>query len=540
MALFMSTPSCLASGVFFLVCLLVVRSASGTPAFRADLITDLPGAPNAAFKMYSGYITVDEDHGKALFYWFVESVLSSDTKPLTLWLNGGPGCSSVGVGALEELGPFFTNKNANGLIPNYYAWNRESNMLFVESPIGTGFSYSNTSSDYKMGDKETAKDARIFLLKWLEKFPHYQGRDFFIAGESYGGHYVPYLAKELWDNMETNVPYIPFKGFAVGNPWTDPAVDYGAEVDFWYTRALISTEVYTNLTQKCGVVDYWRDVPGSDCLDYLTKAYAEMGDINIFHVYVDVCTPSTQVAQNKAMLNMKFKNIQKAVMGRLASQRTEGQQLPALRGRKMASTPLANAATPAVTVGTTKYPWEYDPCAHFEAEIYLNRKDVQKALHANTTGLTYPWMECSEVLQFYEADSLASVVPIYRELLKTPLRMTVFSGDVDSAIPTMGTRKWILELEQGGHLNKTKSWDAWYLDQQVGGYTEQYNNGLFNFVTVRNAGHMVPFMQPARAFEVFKAFLHDQDMPRKEAMVTSHVDREAMFEGAPDGNVASF
>ena len=87
-------------------------------------------------------------------------------------------------------------------------------------------------------------------MRWLERFPHYQGRDFFITGESYGGHYVPYLAKQLWDHMNDSKPYILFKGFAIGNPWTDPAVDYRGEVDFWYSRALISTEAYTNLTQN--------------------------------------------------------------------------------------------------------------------------------------------------------------------------------------------------------------------------------------------------------------------------------------------------
>lgn len=70
-----------------------------------------------------------------------------------------------------------------------------ANVIFLESPAGVGFSYSNTSSDYgESGDTRTAVDAYIFLLNWLERFPEYKGRDFYIAGESYGGHYVPQLA----------------------------------------------------------------------------------------------------------------------------------------------------------------------------------------------------------------------------------------------------------------------------------------------------------------------------------------------------------
>jgi len=70
-----------------------------------------------------------------------------------------------------------------------------ANVIFLESPAGVGFSYSNTSSDYEnTGDVRTAVDSYIFLLNWLERFPEYKGRDFYIAGESYAGHYIPELA----------------------------------------------------------------------------------------------------------------------------------------------------------------------------------------------------------------------------------------------------------------------------------------------------------------------------------------------------------
>lgn len=79
----------------------------------------------------------------------------------------------------------------------------------------------------------------------------------------------------------------------------------------------------------------------------------------------------------------------------------------------------------------------------------------------------------------------------------------------------MGTRRWILQLENERHIQKTRTWKAWYLDDQVAGYTEEYNKGSFKFVTVHNAGHMVPYMQPARALEVFKALIHNKTMPSR-------------------------
>jgi serine carboxypeptidase-like clade 2 len=76
-----------------------------------------------------------------------------------------------------------------------------ANVLFLESPAGVGFSYSNTTSDYdKSGDKRTAQDAYVFLINWLERFPEYKTRDFYITGESYAGHYVPQLASTIIQN----------------------------------------------------------------------------------------------------------------------------------------------------------------------------------------------------------------------------------------------------------------------------------------------------------------------------------------------------
>nr|GEW56363.1 putative peptidase S10, serine carboxypeptidase, alpha/beta hydrolase fold protein [Tanacetum cinerariifolium] len=170
----------------------------------ADKISELPGQPAGAdFDQYSGYVTVDPDHGKALFYYFTESPINSSTNPLLLWLQGGQGCSSLGYGAMMELGPFRVNADSKTLSRNKYAWNNISNVLFLESPVGVGFSYSNTSSDYKTGDAQIAKDSYAFLLNWLERFPEYKKRDLYIAGEEYAAHYISQLAQLILRKNKT-------------------------------------------------------------------------------------------------------------------------------------------------------------------------------------------------------------------------------------------------------------------------------------------------------------------------------------------------
>ncbi|KAJ0502138.1 putative carboxypeptidase D [Helianthus annuus] len=135
-----------------------------------DLVTNLPGQPSVDFRHYAGYVTVNEKKGRALFYWFYEAWTLPHEKPLVLWLNGGPGCSSVGYGATQEIGPFIVNTDGKGLHLNPYSWNREANMLFLESPVGVGFSYSNTANDYdNLGDDLTGESRKLAYHKYCNR-----------------------------------------------------------------------------------------------------------------------------------------------------------------------------------------------------------------------------------------------------------------------------------------------------------------------------------------------------------------------------------
>ncbi|KAF6172150.1 hypothetical protein GIB67_003842 [Kingdonia uniflora] len=138
---------------------------------------------------------------------------SKKTKPLLLWLNGGPGCSSLAYGAMEELGLFRVHSDGKTLYHNPYSWNKVANVLFLESPVRVGFSYSNITSDYKnSGDQRNAAYNYAFLVNWLERFLEYKDRDFYISGECYAGHYVPELAHTiLQHNNRANKTIINLK-----------------------------------------------------------------------------------------------------------------------------------------------------------------------------------------------------------------------------------------------------------------------------------------------------------------------------------------
>lgn len=433
---------------------------------QEDLIKGgLPGQPEVKFKQYSGYITVNASAGRALFYWFVEADSSNpDTKPLILWLNGGPGCSSIAYGAMEEIGPFKVLPNASGLSTNTHSWNKVANLLFLESPAGVGFSYSNTSSDLKTsGDKRTANDAHTFLVKWFERFPHYKGRIFYISGESYAGHYVPQLAKLVYERNIKGVqnPHINLKGLLVGNGVLDNYYDNVGLIEYWWDHALISDDSYHAILAAC---DFHKANLSKTCTNLINDVFEHvLGDIDPYSIYTPVCTNQSQSKRVAARRPIKS---------------------PTLRH-------LAG----------------YDPCLGNYAEIYFNRPDVQEALHANTTGIAYNWTGCSDVLFENWKDSEFSVIPIYKELISAGFKIWLFSGDVDAVVPVTGTRYGVQHM----NLTEQEKWFSWYIDGQVAGRCQAYK-GLA-LVTIRNAGHEVPYTQPGRGYVLIKSFLASDDTP---------------------------
>ncbi|CAM0907131.1 unnamed protein product [Alopecurus aequalis] len=427
---------------------------------EADRVEALPGQPRGVdFAQYAGYVTVDAAAGRALFYYLAEAAggdgsSSSKAKPLLLWLNGGPGCSSLGYGAMEELGPFRVMSDGKTLYHNPYAWNHVANVLFLESPAGVGYSYSNTTADYsRSGDNRTAEDAYLFLANWMERFPEYKGREFYIAGESYAGHYVPQLAHVILRHAS---PSINFKGIMIGNAVINEATDTKGMYDFFWTHALISDETADGIDKHC---NFTAGASSNDlCDDASSDASASLNDIDIYNIYAPNC-----------------------------------------QSEKTVTPPI----TPSIE--------NFDPCTDYYVDAYLNRPDVQKAFHANVTRLDHPWSACSEVLRRW-VDSATTVLPIIRELMKNNIRVWVYSGDTDGRVPVTSSRLSVNQLQ----LPVAAKWRPWFSSTkgagEVGGYVVQYKGDL-SLVTVRGAGHEVPSYQPQKALVLVQYFLAGTTLP---------------------------
>lgn len=173
---------------------------------------------------YSGYI--DTGGGKELFFYFFESRHKPKEDPVIMWINGGPGCSSS-IGLFMELGPCTVNdnpKNVNDTKVNDYSWNERANIFFVDEPVNVGF--SQTKNGQMVGTAEEAgQDIAAFISIFFDTFKEFEGREFHMAGESYGGRYLPVFASAVHDNNKALVAAqkkpINLKSVMIGNGMTD-------------------------------------------------------------------------------------------------------------------------------------------------------------------------------------------------------------------------------------------------------------------------------------------------------------------------------
>lgn len=201
------------------------------------------------FDMYSGYVNVTSAPDY-LFYWFFGTRDKSDTAPLIIWTNGGPGCTSM-EGATTENGPLFllnikescssTKCDYTGQFSaNPYAWNAHANILYLDQPRNVGYSFGYGSQ--VKSSVEAADDMVTFYVNWLKLFPEFVGRELIIAGESYGGHYVPAWANAILDYNQNAAAggKINLAGIAIGNGCVNDTVqDTASYVAFQHEQNLI-------------------------------------------------------------------------------------------------------------------------------------------------------------------------------------------------------------------------------------------------------------------------------------------------------------
>ncbi|KPJ18261.1 putative serine carboxypeptidase CPVL [Papilio machaon] len=169
-------------------------------------------------KSYSGFINVNETEDWNLFFWYFPNKRQiSDQTPWIVWLQGGPGMSSL-YGLFREIGPLTINNGKVGMMP--VTWASDYSLLFIDNPAGSGFSFSRRKR-YPNNQDEIGKSLLIFMQQFVQVFPELKEAPLFIAGEEYGGKYVVGMAHYIHhDEMFSST--INLKGLIIGDGWIDP------------------------------------------------------------------------------------------------------------------------------------------------------------------------------------------------------------------------------------------------------------------------------------------------------------------------------
>ncbi|KAL6053741.1 Carboxypeptidase [Balamuthia mandrillaris] len=390
-------------------------------------------------KQYYGYIGVNKEQDSQLFYWMFEAQKDPQSAPLLLWLAGGPGCASE-LALFLENGPFHITPLLE-LQPNPYSWNKVANLLYVDQPAGTGFSIAK--STYVKNSTVAAEDMYSFLQSFFAKYPRFRDSDFFIAGESYAGHYIPALtARIIEGNSRPSGSRINLRGVAIGDGTLDGVSMPQSWGPFAHQHGLIEEDI-------------------------LRKAQRQ---------YQVECKPLVEQRNYSAAYPACYSVLDIVMEG-------AGRINPYdIRQPKCKFPPLCYNLTPLTQ--------------------YLNKPEVKSKL-----GVKGKWTVCNENVHvpFEEKDIEFSFVNILGKAL--PLhRVMFYNGFYDLMVNTMGTSSILREMQWEGQAGFAAAANTtWKVDGEAAGTVRAYHN--LTYVVVNDAGHLVPHDQPNRALDLITRFL---------------------------------
>lgn len=403
-----------------------------------------------------------------------------------IWLNGGPGCSSL-LGLYQEIGPYVLGAYGTEFTYNNYTWNQHANLLFLESPPGVGFSINN-DADYQYTDANTADDNYAALVQFLTAFTEYKDHELWITGESYAGMYIPWFANKVHDMNQLNSTAlkINLKGVMVGNGVMDMDMTKRnkALYKFIWERRLVDEDIANVIIDLCD-----KDINAPSCQYEQSRVSDFFNVLNPYDIY-GYCYPQTEASAQKK-IKSRFHYTKFFLQGVTPN-------LELLDVKKFLS------------ADQDPQPKFSSPCVGTDSvDEYLNAKTgntytTQEALHIRNPG---DWNDCSEVVGNSYQPSQNGSIWIYEKLSAHNYSILIYSGDVDSVVSYVETIGYLNEM----NLNITNGWRPWLVSNyQVGGYVTNYE-GL-NFTTVRGAGHMVPQYRREAAYKMFQYTLEGKDL----------------------------
>ncbi|KAF4630945.1 hypothetical protein G7Y89_g7188 [Cudoniella acicularis] len=414
-----------------------------------------PGATSG----YTGYLNSGEKH---FYFAYFESRSNPTTDPLVLWLNGGPGCSSM-LGLFMELGPCTVNEGGESARENPNSWINSASVFFLDQPIGVGFSYSTNNSEHGQGGTFAAsEDIYAFMKLWYKAFPDSKSLPFSIAGESYGGHYIPVFASHINDMNRISTPeeQIPLESVLIGNGIFSDTKQASSYYDIPCTNVTgIGPLLNSTVCDKMAAA-----VPRCEFLMSICNAYP---DPLICGASSSYCSETLESPYFQSGLN--YYDISKPCEGYLCY-------------------PIMSSI-----------------------QKFLRTDKLRKAFGVDERAPIFEGCSNEVGREFQKVnDYIIDTRPFVASLLHAGIRAFIYVGTYDWICNFVGNERVFGSLEWRGlpdfryqQENNKKVWSGglWW------------ESGPLRYARINGAGHMVPFDRPVEALKMFTAWL------RKEGLV---------------------
>ncbi|KAL7622848.1 hypothetical protein AAE478_006527 [Parahypoxylon ruwenzoriense] len=472
------------------------------PKFANDNTTKFAvngtGIPNVDFDVgesYAGYLPISDnpDDTNELFFWFFPSSTPNNTeKEILLWLNGGPGCSSF-EGLIQENGPFTWQYGTLKPVPNPWAWNRLTNVVWVEQPVGTGFSRGTVTA---RGEEDVASQFLGFWRNFVNTFS-LQGYKVYIAGESYAGAYCPYIASAM---LDANDPaYFNVSGMIIYDP-------------------VLGDDVVQESATTVPFVDYHRNLmPFNDSFSaYIHGLHDSCGFADYNARYLTYPPPGPQPPDYTASVSRECQNLWGVILNEALS---------------------INPCFDVYQVATTcpllwdvlGFPGTIGYLPEGAGTVYFDREDVKRAIHAdvNTT-----WAECAAGDVFVDGRDTSdpSSWRVLPHVIDTTQNVIIGHGTLDMILLPNGTLLSIQNTTWGGKLgfqsvpvepffvpyHSLSTADEIFAETDAiklssiaaaGVLGTAHTERGLTYVSIDLSGHMVPQYAPSAAFRQLEFLL---------------------------------
>ncbi|KAG6483391.1 hypothetical protein ZIOFF_060036 [Zingiber officinale] len=326
-----------------------------------------------------------------------------------------------------------------------------SNIIFVDQPTGTGFSYSTDLRDLRYGEKGVSNDLYDFLQAFFKEHQDFLNNDFYITGESYAGHYIPAAAERVHTgNKEKQGLKLNLKGFAIGNGLTDPSIQYGAYADYALEMGIITERAHNSINKIYPLCQLGIKLCGSSGV--ISCAASLVVCESIFN--------SIMLLAGDINFPLQYYDIRKKCEGSL--------------------------------------------CYDFSnMEKFLNQESVRKVLGVGNRK----FVSCSPLV--YRAmitDWMKNLEVGIPALLEDGIKLMVYAGEYDLICNWLGNFRWVSSMEwSGSQIFNETALTQFKVDGKEAGLFKTF--GPLTFLKVHDAGHMVPMDQPKAALQMLEKWM---------------------------------